>query len=183
MKEPQYKRFIDALVKEIPPPSSPIDKDIAATADLRTLPPDLPLFIQKYGTGHFTTGGEIFVSVYNPAHEGDLQQREELLAILRSYKAAEGDEYLPCEIFPESPGLLPWGWGDGRQQYCWYTKGRPAEWSVYTYFDMEIITKFKMCMVEFLEKLLCGKLDAACIGRPGRIDPMTVRFVPKDTRH
>src|SRR5262245_59201330 len=133
MKGQQHLQFLEALVQTVPPPAAPINHGLAGNGELAKLPPDLTAFLERSGSACFTAGGEALVGIFNPADEEDHEGRDGLLESLRGHQEAEGDRYLPLELFPASPGLFLWGWGENQQQYLWYTKGKPARWHVYTY--------------------------------------------------
>ncbi|MCA9070123.1 MAG: SMI1/KNR4 family protein [Planctomycetaceae bacterium] len=122
---------IDDLTSFIPPPSSPIQTSgdwSVAEQDLGVVfPSDFKDLIQTYGTGEFFGN----LGIENPLREWGRDGIRDRLERYRELREA-------CEwsfpLFPESPGLLPWGSDDNGHLYCWWTEGQPDDWSIVQLF-------------------------------------------------
>jgi hypothetical protein len=128
---------VTALLKLVPPPASPtgvgrLPSWIDDEAKLGTgLPSDYKEFVTHYGTGLFAD----FFIVYNLLARDTVfglipNATKELAMIrLRNYKTIFGDDF-PYGIFPDKPGLLPWGKDENGGTYCWLTAGKSDSWPV-----------------------------------------------------
>jgi len=72
-------------------------------------------------------------------------------------------------LFPESPGLLPWGSDANGHLYCWWTKGKPDKWSIVQLFHgyegdpLEIVPG---PITSFLVKFMKNKYENMLGGQP-----------------
>jgi hypothetical protein len=152
---------ISELTSAVRPPSKPFeagprDQWERIQRELGTpLPSDLRDFGLTYGTGMFKQG----ICVFNPFAAVFLDQMEEAIGCWRSLKEAEGEEEVPFEVFPDTPGLFSWGCGDQGEGLFWLTEGSPEEWPVIIRGrDEPIYHRFDMQMTSFLAKLLTRKI-------------------------
>jgi hypothetical protein len=184
------KSSLQRLLKMIPPPSTPLETagDLAslvfAKGNKGAFPLDYLTLVEKYGSGEFRGEGDIgmIASVHNlraAAYQSYLDKEHEYL---REYKVEEGGGYSAYDIYPASPGLLQWGWAEGRKAYFWLTEGAPSRWPIIIMWDFEFAGRFDMPLVVFLEKLLSGKLDCRFLGdetQPLLLNPSRISFVPR----
>lgn len=95
----------------------------AAEQDLGTgLPADFKDLIRVYGTGVF---GSIYLA--NPLRQWGRDKIREDISRFRDLRDAL-EFTLP--LFPERPGLLPWGNDSNGHLYCWWVDGPPDSWTV-----------------------------------------------------
>lgn len=167
MNHEHVRTSLASLCKNIAPPLQPIHS--AATKELHgdlLLPDDILALVGVFGSGNFCIGTDdgFDLEVFNPFAPDYSAKISRELGTLNQLKEIEGEQYIPYPIHPMQPGLLPWGWADGRKGFYWYTDGKPNDWTVIVMYDIEIVTPFRMSMLEFLRSLLCGELDCSFIG-------------------
>jgi hypothetical protein len=122
---------IEELVAFIPPPATPIDGEgdwsVAEGEFGIAFPADFKQLIRRYGTGRFY--GDLRVA--NPLQPWGRD-------LIRDDLARYGELRDACEmslkLFPESPGLLPWGGDSNGHLYCWWTEGAPDSWRLVQVF-------------------------------------------------
>jgi hypothetical protein len=186
---------LDRLAETIPPPQKPLEtKGSLASLTFANgrpvvFPPDYVQLATLYGSGDFRSDekyGDGFIGdlVYlmNPraARYSDFLKDES--EFVQEFKSSEGDEYVPYDVYPQTPGVLQWGWCQGRKRYFWLTEGKPKDWPVLVMYDLEIWTRFDMPMTVFLQRLFFGELDCGFIGWPGELsrrDPAKITFHPR----
>lgn len=101
---------------------------LAAENDLGVeFPSDFKDLIHAYGTGEFY--GDL--AIENPLRMWGRNGIREYLDCYRELR--EACEY-SFPLFPESPGLLPWGGDNNGHLYCWWTEGSPDEWKIVQLF-------------------------------------------------
>jgi hypothetical protein len=94
-----------------------------------TLPSDYREFIFRFGSGVLCYHFRVF-NVFSKDQYIGLPGVHRVCENLRAFKKEEGDEYIPYAIFPERPGILPWGNDCNGNEYYWFTQGGPEEWTV-----------------------------------------------------
>jgi len=122
---------INDLIAFIPPPAEPIngkgDWSIPQQEFGVEFPADFKELIREYGTGRFY--GDLYVS--NPLTPWGRTSIQENLGRYRELRDA-------CELaiplFPETPGLLPWGSDSNGHLYCWWTEGPADAWKIVQLF-------------------------------------------------
>jgi hypothetical protein len=154
--------MIQNLVVRLPPPSAPIETDsreaigpIEVELGLH-FPGDYVGFATKYGSGRIGSS----LKVYNPFSKQDRLIIGRVANIFRKLKRDEGDEFVPYNIYPESPGLFPWGEEVNGTSMFWLTKGNPDKWPIIVFAQGGKIERFDMSVSEFLSRLLNGELDS-----------------------
>jgi hypothetical protein len=122
---------IEELVAFIPTPEKPIDGEgdwsVAEKEFGVAFPADFKALIRRYGTGMFY--GDLYVA--NPLKEWG---REQIRGDLSRYRELRDACEMSFELFPESPGLLPWGNDSNGHLYCWWTEGPADSWPVVQVF-------------------------------------------------
>lgn len=178
---------IERLAGLIPPPAEPLfaDGDWAAVeAEYGPLPAEWKAFIRLYGSGQFHDGGNE-LRVTNPLDPFGRDHLGVGLGILRD-TLGSGD-IIPAEfqsVHPERPGLMPWGGDDTGSEFCFWTSGRPDEWTTAAVIE-DLFRPFDCGLGVFLLGTLARVgpswwYDAA-FSRPGSMFPdvRRVRFVPR----
>jgi hypothetical protein len=117
---------IKELVALIQPPATPIDATgnwAEAEQEIGCVfPADFKELIRLYGTGQF-----FGIWISNPLQPwGRDSIRNDIARFRELREALEFD--LP--LFPERPGLLPWGNDSNGHLYCWWTAGPADGWTV-----------------------------------------------------
>jgi hypothetical protein len=152
---------IQELIAVVPPPSAPVDagpveriNEVEKAVGIH-LPDDLYQFSLCYGSGRFA--GEI--EVFNPFSKKYLESVNMVAECYRGLKQAEGDNFIPYDIFPKSPGLLPWGDTMNGHVMFWLTEGEPKKWPTVLLRtgEMEFET-LQMQMTTFLTKVFKGPM-------------------------
>ena len=185
MNDEEIQRSLARLSAAIPPPAQPVGMEMERlAAGLPDLPKELLRFTRMYGSGGFENeNGGLLLSVLNPYESRYLRRLDNELETFRSLKSTEGDRYVPYDMYPVHPGLLIWGYGEGRKHFFWLTDGAPSEWKVVVFHDLEIVTTFDLGMLEFTERLLCGDLDCSFIGgfesESNHVDPSKIHFLSR----
>jgi hypothetical protein len=190
MPTTDHTASLQRLLALVPPPLIVLEVErppaTLSFADGRvvTFPPDYLAFIEKYGSGEFSHAGEVgmIVSVYNPRAAVFRRVLDREHTYLREYKRAEGGGYAEYDIFPDTAGLLQWGWNDSRIVFFWLTEGAPERWPLIVMWDFEFFGRYDMPIVTFLERLVAGELDARFLGdetEPMRLDPTRVSFIAR----
>ena len=122
---------IKELLDFIPPPALPIDGTGDSGVPERqfavSFPADFKELIQRYGTGYFY--GDLRVA--NPLRAWG---RDWIRDSLSGYRELRDAVELELRLFPESPGLLPWGRDSNGHLYCWWTEGPPDAWGIVQLF-------------------------------------------------
>jgi hypothetical protein len=157
---------IEPLKALVPPPAHPSEVGTlqqwqAVERQLGlVLPTDYREFIFSYGTGLFAD----FYRIYNPfavsAYTAFIPSVLRTCAGAREIKGKFSDR-VPFPLFPDRPGLLPWGNDENGNDYFWLTEGDPDTWKV---LSDEVrgdgFQEYGCTMTEFLTGILLGKFDA-----------------------
>lgn len=93
-----------------------------------TLPVDYRDFVQRYGSGLLAN----FIRVFNPFSSFEylalIPSVHRISDIRRTLKSTEGDEEVPYIVYPDAPGLVPWGNDENGNTFYWLTSGAPDRW-------------------------------------------------------
>jgi hypothetical protein len=118
------------------------------------LPPDFKDYWRRYGAGYFFGGRAIYVS--NPFSANFQRDVSMDCDFLRD----RGEE-VPYAVYPESPGLLPWGSDDEGYEMYWLTDGSPHKWPtlVRCREEVDIFNEFSVPMTSFLAGCFSGKIE------------------------
>lgn len=122
-----------------------------------------------YGSGWFGAPNVAFLlQLWNPLSATFVQWVTEYASTFRDLKAAEGDDYVPYDIYPDRPGLLPCGYGDSRRHLFYLTVGEPDDWPVLVRTPEAQFQRFDGPATGFLLDLFSGKLNSLGGERDGR---------------
>jgi SMI1-KNR4 cell-wall/Ankyrin repeats (3 copies) len=175
---------IEKLVKLVPPPKEPVElgtkKDWSRAEKTLgvKLPSDYKEFIDRYGSGEFAG----FFLVFNPFSKtiNLLDKFETLGASYRDSHDSDPDNF-PLAMFPEVPGMIPWGHDTNGHTYFWLVKNKktPDEWTiVWDEGDDQGFEEHKWTFSEYLLGVLKGKIDARAGNYPSddsfRFEPLPV---------
>jgi hypothetical protein len=75
---------------------------------------------------------------------------------------------VPVRLWPELPGLFPWGQGDAGQALLWWADGAPETWPVVVADPAEGMIAYPTTMSGFLAGWLAGTLKPASLPPAGR---------------
>jgi hypothetical protein len=190
------KRALERLAKMVPPPASPLELErepaclTFSDGEPVHFSPDYLALVDTYGSGWFKESGDIgmIAEIHNPravAYRNIFDGEHEFLRRCKAEERRGKSGYAAYEIFPASPGLNQWGYAEGRKAYHWLTEGPPCRWPIIVMWEFEFFASDDMSVVEFLEKLLAGELDAGFLAdakTPLRLDSPSVSFVAHATR-
>jgi SMI1-KNR4 cell-wall len=151
---------IETLKKLVPPPPRPsevgtIEEWQAVERQLGlVLPSDYRGFVFTYGSGLFAG----FYRVYNPfaasKYSALYSSIERVCSGEREFKR-DWPERVPYSIYPEQPGILPWGNDENGNNYYWLTDGSPDTWAVLSdEVRGEGFREYGCTMTEFLTNVL-----------------------------
>lgn len=150
---------IEELLKVAPPPKKPIQTGPdSLLADVQSrlgivLPDDLVEFARRYGRGKF--GGWLYIlTPFAEDFELRVQGNCERMVEMR-----EGDD-VPFGVFPDRPGLFPWGGGPNGERMFWLTEGPPKQWPIILHAigPSEFERWDGMTMTTFLAKALTNEI-------------------------
>lgn len=154
---------VTALKAIVEPPANPVDVGpIQVRVDIEeklglTLPQDFIDFNFEYGSGTFSH--EQFW-LLNPFANWYMDNVEQVCHLYTKMKSDEGDEYIPYEIFPQQPGLFPWGAESNGHQMFWLMKGASDEWPIILFNrDSGHFQELEMPVTTFLCKIFEGTLQ------------------------
>ena len=168
---------IEELLAVIPPPENPLEtedngaweraQEIVGTK----LPQDYLDYGLNYGTGVFCH----FFGVINPlykSYESTVNYNLEVTKECSSFR-----DY-PYKVFPDSPGLLPWGGDELGHVFHWLTEGDPESWPVVIESHEGGIERIEVSLTTFLAKAFSNEIRPKDIWyRPFENDELI--FVPK----
>jgi hypothetical protein len=79
-----------------------------------------------------------------------------------------GEAPTTARLWPELPGLFPWGRGDSGQALLWWVNGAPETWPVVVADPSEGLTAYPNTMTDFLIGWLDGSLKPETLPPAGR---------------
>jgi hypothetical protein len=152
------------LKRLVRPPALPTD--VGSLADWRLceqrlgviLPSDYRDFIFTYGTGLFAR----FFRVYSPFANGAMSLYSSVQDTCKWRRETKRDfpDRVPYPIYPERPGILPWGNDENGHDYYWLTRGKPDDWIV---LADEVrgggFSEHDCSMTEYLAGVLLGPIE------------------------
>ncbi len=178
----RWQTSLKKLLKAIPPPSNPrfVEGPILDPS-LPELPEDHEALIRAYGSGEFEDHRiGCVIEIFNPRDPWHKKRLPKLHEILRSYRASEGDEYLPYPIYPDKAGVFVCGWNDSRDYWFWrMNESNNKKWPTIFYGDMQDAFEFEMPMVVFMQKLFFGEISRSDLNfAEPNFDPSGLTFEP-----
>jgi len=106
----------------------PTDEWRAIEADITPLPNDYKVFLSNYGTGSLDDFFYFFSPIASNPSLNLYRQLKSDCDVVRELIAF--DDALCYEVYPVTPGLLPFGTTDNGDFIMWHTIGSPDEWPV-----------------------------------------------------
>ena len=156
---------IEELVSLIPPPSAPIDGEgdwgCAENELGLVFPSDFKQLISRYGTGEFY--GSMYIA--NPLMPWG---RDQIRGDLERYRELSEACEMSLQLFPDRPGLLPWGNDSNGHLYCWWTDGPQDSWRVVQLFHgyENEIESVPGPITSFLVQFMSNKYEDMLGGNP-----------------
>ncbi len=179
---------VQEIISIVELPETPIDT--GAEADLKAveeelgivLPDDLVDYAGVFGSGEFKRFGRWF-TVYNPYSPSYIDTVRMVCEVYSELKDVEGSEQFPYNVYPNSPGLFPWGDEDNGHQFFWLTAGEPEEWPVVVCAsDPREFEVRHMAMTKFLASIFKGTISCIIFGESDQEDLRRIEFNPKIRR-
>jgi hypothetical protein len=130
------------------------------------LPDDWCDFGLRYGSGAIEDAGRLNVWVLDPFSATFQESVSERQCNLEAMKAGEGDKYVPYNVFPICPGLLPLGDDDNGNELYWLTKGEPNGWRIVTRSHESEFEEFDGPLTSFLTKVITRKIAVEIWPKP-----------------
>jgi hypothetical protein len=161
----KHQKVMEKLKELVPPPSEPAE---AGPAALRVsieesiglgLPSSLFDFASSYGSGRFKPPDGNSIYIFNPFSSDYIDSINNSSWTCQEIKRAEGADYLPYGIYPEQPGLLACGYGEGGRDLYWLTEGHPDEWPILLWPPERRWVRFDLSLPAFLVRLFTGKVN------------------------
>jgi len=116
------------------------------------LPNDLRDFGLAYGTGSFVEQG---IFIFNPFSRSYRKSLDENLFAWKSLRDGEGDREVPFELYPNTPGLLPWGCDDQGAGLFWITEGLADDWPILVRgHEDPVFQRFEMDVTTFISRVM-----------------------------
>lgn len=154
------KNVISSLKRFVP---SPIQTELELGKLLNSslgnhvdLPQDYVDFISHYGSGYFTVNGDFSLEIFDLITDSGVLCVEEFLGYAREGHLEFPERY--PEVFPITPGLLPWGADDQGGTYYWWVEGHSDSWEVIADIRVEQLIGYRCSMSEFLLALYSNEL-------------------------
>lgn len=150
---------IQDLTAIVQPPDEPLEPGkLAAWRSIQSklglaLPDDLRDYGLAFGTGRFCG---TYIQVFNPfsnEYRGLIDFQCDWLRDLKNY-----DMFPPYDVYPDSPGLLPWGRDENGHSMFWFTKGAPENWPIVLRRRENEYEEWSMTMTNFLAQVLGNKI-------------------------
>jgi hypothetical protein len=160
---------ISELLKVVPPPANPVEAK-NGTAWKRAqevigskLPNDFRDVGLHYGSGTFCG---TYLGILNPLSADFERAVTFLLAELRERRLTYN---YPYGVFPEQPGLLPWGSDENGNVLHWLTEGAPDYWPIILQpegAEGHELERFDIPMTTFLAKAFTYELRPKYVWNP-----------------
>ena len=157
---------IAELLAVVSPPSNPINAENGNHWTLAEqwigfgLPDDFRDFATHYGSGKICGN---YLGILNPLSTDNFQDAVTSFAeVLRDVKRPR--EY-PYDVFPDRPGLLPWGSDENGNYLHWLTEGEANAWPIIVESHEGELERFDMSMTTFLAKALTNEIRPKHIWR------------------
>ena len=165
---------IQELTEIVRPPMHPVEPGSSeAWSELQQrlgirLPDEIRDFGSAYGTGSFCG---TFLAVFNPFANGYMRSLNDAIDSLRAAK----ERGMTFGVFPDNPGLFPWGRDENGNTYCWNAEGDPEHWQVaIRKHGSEDVIRIPMSMSTFLVKSFRNEISTdVWQGEPFSRDELT----------
>jgi hypothetical protein len=174
---------IEDLGAFVKAPSSPLE--VGSEAGWREVeerlnvvfPTDYYDLCARYGSGGFRDG---YLQIRNPWSLTYLDALEVELVRLREIVDVQKQLFgsSPYLVYPDLPGLFPWGNDDNGYTYCWLLEDEPEDWPIVTSSEEFDMREWNMSMTTFLAKHLRKELG----GLGEEVFPDEINFVPSPDR-
>jgi hypothetical protein len=181
IERPQQRSVmsISELVDLVKPPNTLIERGEpalwqAVQSDLGLrLPNDYYEYGLAYGSGSMANG---FMLLFNWAapHYRDYIGME--TKVIRDAGTSLSRQ---VKVFPETPGLFPWGRDENGSSFCWLTTGDPVDWSVVIQSRDGKEFHYSLSMTTFLVNIFLNRLRCPVWHEPFTAEELNFRPSPQ----
>jgi hypothetical protein len=175
---------LEELTAIVSPPRKPVELcdavrwELAQTSTGLIFPDDYREYAFAFGSGSFRDES-IEVVVFNPCAALYGLRIRELCGYLAELERGDPGRYVPFQIFPNRPGLFPWGWDVNGNDLFWLTKGTPNEWPVVVRAEGYDFQEINLPMTSFLAKSMKQEIECILWNEDGFFpDPERIVFKP-----
>ena len=158
--------WLSRLTSLIPPPETPVDvgpperRSVVEDSLGLALPDDLFEVARVYGSGEFRTDEySLVLSIANPCSRFFVRTVKATRKKLAGFWAG-------YDVYPDKPGLLPCGTGEGPRDLYFYTEGTPNRWPLLTSISTTRLARIDLSLLEYVFRLFDGSLE----GEVGAVD-------------
>lgn len=176
---------LNELTSLIAPPVHPVEACKASQLDLVqdrlgiVLPDDYREYALAYGSGKFRDDS-IAVVVFNPCAKVYLERVQAVCTYLAEVRRTKGQQVVPFNLFPDLPGLLPWGWDINGNDLFWLANGSPNEWPVIVRAEGYEFQRHNLPMTSFLARSMKREIKCNAWSQEGFFpDPSKIAFQPE----
>jgi hypothetical protein len=169
---------ISDLTRLVRPPSNLTDpgspsvwEAVQSSMGIR-LPMDAYDYGVVYGSGSMCNGFFLLFNWASPHFEAYLD------AECKGLRAVSTSCRQPA-VFPDSPGLLPWGRDENGSSLCWFTGGEPDAWPVVVQSREGKQYVFQLSMTTFFARLFLNQISCPIWHEP--FTPDELDFIPAAT--
>jgi hypothetical protein len=142
-------------------------------------PEDYREYAMLYGSGKFRDES-IEIVVFNPCAKAYVERVRSLCAYLQDIKNSCNDR-VPYELFPNLPGLLPWGWDANGNDLFWLANKSASAWPLVVRGEGYEFQRFDLAMTSFLARAMKRQIDCILWKQQGFFpDPQRIVFVPEE---
>ncbi|MFS0901780.1 SMI1/KNR4 family protein [Priestia aryabhattai] len=158
---------MDKLIKVLPPPENPhgTGDETQWTTIFSLLGTDLPSdyikFIKTYGTGSIDNFLWILTPFVNDEYVNFFLRKKEMSSAYSQSKLKFPQYYKHYKhhVYPETGGILPWGYTENGDELYWLTEGSTDEWKVVVYESRSPENYiYSLSMTDFLYQIITKKL-------------------------
>jgi hypothetical protein len=153
------------LISVISPPAAPKENSNGSALHKLEIalgisfPADYKEYAAAYGSGGFLDLGGLSIDILNPLAKNYRERLHSFCGFASHAKLVSTEDEFPFEVFPDIPGLLPWGIDDAGGSLSWLTEGPADAWPIIAMVAREsIIERFDMPMTEFLASCFSRKM-------------------------
>lgn len=170
---------IGELLKIVAPPANPVEarNGEAWERAQKIIGTKLPSDFREIGL-HYGSGSFCEISIVNPLSADFERAMTYLLETLREVKGSSIYRDYPYEVFPDQPGLLPWGSDQNGNTLHWLTEGEPDDWPVIIESHEGELERFNMSMTTFLAKAFTYEIQPKHVWHAGYQPFADLTFTP-----
>lgn len=150
---------ITELTRLVKPPSTPVEPGSlalweAVQSDLGLrLPNDYYEYGVTYGLGSMCNGFMVIANWGSPNYRAFISHESKLIRLAGTSPMKQ------VSVYPETPGLFPWGKDENGSSLCWLTTGEPANWPIVIQSREGEEYKYQLSMTDFLVNIFLNQIS------------------------